>query len=303
MGIAGAQAASFAPKLGETLLIVGQDRNSIADYVNGTGNVPGGTMVYTSVQKMDGLGGAADYGGGVQDASALAKAYPDSVIQVGLYMVGALNGVIAGQYDENVRFLASWIKRIDRPVFLRIGYEFDNASNRYDPEEYKAAFRHIVDVLREQGGEKVAFVWHSGSRNDSGRAWEEWYPGDDYVDWFGVSIFGTQQVPEAMQFAKLGRQHHKPLMIAESAPHGVYTVRGMTDWFTRIFWFIKANEVGAFSYINTDWDALPMFRNEKFGDQRIERFPEIQELWLKEIGKSKYLKASPDLFERLGWGR
>ena len=55
---------SFVPPSGKTLLFIGQDRDSIAHYVKTTGNVPGGVMLYTSIQAVDGLDkGAVDYGG------------------------------------------------------------------------------------------------------------------------------------------------------------------------------------------------------------------------------------------------
>src|ERR1035441_717529 len=62
--LAFADSNSFAPPSGETLLLVGQDRDTIAHYVSATGNTPGGTMLYTSIQAVDGLDLAKDYGSG-----------------------------------------------------------------------------------------------------------------------------------------------------------------------------------------------------------------------------------------------
>lgn len=101
----------FAPPSGKTLLFVGQDRDTIADYVRATGNIPGGTMFYTSIQEMKGLEGPNEYGSGPEDGKALLDYYPDSVIQVGLYMVNGLDQTIAGKYDTNLMSLAQWIKK------------------------------------------------------------------------------------------------------------------------------------------------------------------------------------------------
>jgi beta-mannanase len=53
-----------------------------------------------------------------------------------------------------------------------------------------------------------------------GYSLEAWYPGDQYVDWVGLSYFTPQDcnwsaVNEVVQFA---RAHNKPVMICESAP-------------------------------------------------------------------------------------
>jgi len=291
----------FAPPSGKTLLLVGQDRDTIAQYINTTGNLPGGTMFYTSIQEMKGLEGSSEYGSGPQDGEALLVFYPNSVIQIGLYMVDALNNTIAGAYDEHLEALARWIKKANRPVYLRIGYEFDNPSNHYDPEQYKQAFRYIVDFLRKEGVLNAVYVWHSYCVDNPGRPLMDWYPGDDYVDWFGVTIFSTYQIGPATNFLKLAREHHKPFMIAESTPSGLYTIRGKIDWFNHIFHFIENQNIEAFCYIDSNWDVMPMYQGQHLGDARIEEDPETKYLWINEINQDRYLKSSPDLFQTLGW--
>ena len=289
---------SFAPPVGKTLLLVGQDRDTIAHYVSKTGNVPGGTMVYTSIQTMDGLEAAVDYGGGPMDGDVLLKSYPNSVIQLGLYMVDGLNNTIVGTYDANLKTLAQWIKKANRPVYLRIGYEFDNPSNHYDPQQYKQAFRYVVDFLRKEGVRNAAYVWHS---EDTAHPWMDWYPGDDYVDWFGKTIFRTKDIPVASNFLKLAREHGKPFMICESSPWGMYTSRWKIDWLDHMFQFIKDQNVEAFCYIDCDWDKQQMWVGQNWGDARLEENVDTKNLWLREIDQDRYLKASPDLFRLLGW--
>jgi hypothetical protein len=292
---------SFAPPSGETLLLVGQDRNSISRYVRATGSIPGGTMLYTSIQEMKGLEESCEYGSGPQYGKSLLRSYPHSVIQVGLYMVGGLSNTLAGTYDVHLLSLAQWIKKANRPVYLRIGYEFDNPLNHYAPELYVEAYRYVVDFLRKEGVRNAAYVWHSYCVENPGQQWMDWYPGDDYVDWFGVSIFSTSQLWSASSFLKLAREHHKPFMIAESTPCGMYIMRGKVDWFNHIFHFIEDNSVEAFCYIDCNWDTMPMFQGQHWGDARIEDYRETKDLWLKEIHQDRYLKSSPHLFQSLGW--
>ena len=291
----------FAPPSGKTLLFVGQDRNTISRYVRATGTIPGGTMLYTSIQEMKGLDKPYEYGAGPQYGRSLLRAYPYSVIQVGLYMVDALGETISGKYDDNLKILAQWIKNAGRPVYLRIGYEFDNPTNHYAPELYVEAYQYVVNFLRKEGVKNAAYVWHSYCAHDSFGRWMDWYPGDDYVDWFAVSVFSTNQLEAVATFLKFSREHQKPLMIAESSPWGIYTMRGRIDWFTHVFQFIDRNDIQAFCYIDSDWDIMPMFYNQRIGDCRIEDFREIKQLWLGMIHQDRYLMSSPDLFQSLGW--
>jgi len=105
----------------------------------------------------------------------------------------------------------------------------------------------------------------------------------------------------AADFVKLAREHHKAFMICESTPWGMYTNRGKIDFLKHVFQFIKDQKVEAFCYIDSNWDVMPMFRNLHVGDSRIEEYPEIEALWLKEINQDRYLSESPDLFQSLGW--
>jgi hypothetical protein len=302
VSVAYADQNAFAPEPGKTLLFIGQDSDTIAHYVSETGIAPSGTMFYTSVQEATGLGVATEYGTGQQYGDGLLH-FSDSVIQVGLYMAGGLEKTIAGMYDANLFKLAKWIKKAGRPVYLRIGYEFDDPTKHYDPQLYIQAFHHVVDFLRTQGVANAAYVWHSyGWTQKEGQQWMDWYPGDEYVDWFGVTIFNVpSQIWNAQSFLKLARAHGKPFMICESSPEGMYTLQGKKDWYKHIFQFIKDQNVEAFCYINSNWDVIPMFKNQHWGDARIEAIPEIKELWLNEISQDRYLKASPDLFQSLGW--
>jgi len=292
--------ALFAPPEGKVLLIIGEDRTSINDYVKTIKIVPGGTMIYTSVQYADGLDSAVDYGGGVHDGQYLLNKYPNSVIQIGLWMVGALDGIVMGQYDDSIDKLGAWIKKAKRPVFLRIGYEFDLPDNKYEPSAYRQAFRYIVDRFRKANVRNVAYVWHSFA-NLTSRPWEEWYPGDDYVDWFAVSAFGTPNI-YMKKFGEMARQHHKGFMIAESTPQGFGPVHGIHSWklwYEPYFKFIEDEKVQIVCYIDYDWERIPMFSGQGWGNARVQDNKVVKQKWIEEIQKDKYLNASPDLFKLL----
>ena len=258
-------------------------------------------MVYTAVQDAQALESPVDNGGGLQDGQYLLDQYPQSVIQVGLWMVDGLDKTVKGDYDRNIDRIGRWIKKAQRPIFLRIGYEFDLPANHYEPHAYRLAYRYIVDRLRKAGVANAAFVWHSYA-NLPAYPLEDWYPGDDYVDWFGVSIFGMPNI-YMKNFAKMAREHHKGFMIAESAPQGDGSKYGMTSWklwYGPFFKFIDEEGVQAVCYIDLNWETIPMFKGQGWGDSRVQANEIVKNRWINEIRKEKFLNASPGLFKSLG---
>ncbi|KAL3912728.1 MAG: hypothetical protein SGARI_001008 [Bacillariaceae sp.] len=88
--------------------------------------------------------------------------------------------------------------------------------------------------------DRIAFAWHSWAAPRTVASLDAFYPGDDFVDWIGMSIFqqlypwanaakddsngsgnfaggDMAHVTEVLEYAK---HHHKPVMIAESTPFG-----------------------------------------------------------------------------------
>ena len=287
----------FIPQDGR-LIIIGQQRDAIDGYIDNIGIVPAGFMTYTSIQNIDGLDEPSDHGSGVNNAQYYVNSYPHSAIQLGLYLVGALDGVLEGRYDANIVKLAQWMKNTGCPVYLRIGYEFDLPGNGYDPQKYQQAYRYIVDRLRDQEVDNVAYVWHSASLVESKGNFMDWYPGDDYVDWFAVSIFNPMQIAAAEKFFALGRARDKSLMIAESAPIGLFSTNTKMEWYRHYFDFINNDDIKVVCYINSNWDSYPFYQSLNWGDSRLEKDPEIKEMWKDEMGNG-YLQYSLDLFRKL----
>ncbi|MEM9681101.1 MAG: glycosyl hydrolase, partial [Bacteroidota bacterium] len=242
--------------------------------------------------------------------------FKHSIIAIGLSLVGHEKKVANGSHDELIEELGEWIKSLgNRPVFLRIGYEFDGWDwNNYKRKPYLKAWKRIHSVFSEMQVDNVAFVWQSKGTGSDQKILEEWYPGDDIVDWCGYSYFGNPD-EEMLTFA---RRHHKPVFIAEATPvfedNGVYfdtdlsdpkiVERAWNDWFVPFINTLNNNKdvIKGFSYINVDWPSQPMWINNptfKQVDSRIQESDFISERWVQEISKSRYLKPSPELWQML----
>jgi hypothetical protein len=70
--------------------------------------------------------------------------------------------VTQGAYDEQIDLLAAWLRTLGHTAYLRLGYEFDLLGGQWGtPDQYKAAYRYIVDRLRARHVRNALFVWHS----------------------------------------------------------------------------------------------------------------------------------------------
>ncbi len=337
------QRAKFEPAEGKCILFVGQELEAIGgleEYNDGYLDhfpAPGGFTMYTMIRPGDeqfgftysGLSGifSTDDWGDSPSNMSMQLADPDFkhlALAIGLEMVNHEGEIARGEQDSLVLVLGEWLKSLgQRPIFLRIGYEFSGAWNHYNREDYIAAFRRIKTMYDSIGVNNVAYVWQSHGWEEPMDLLESWYPGDEYVDWCGYSFFARGDEANMIEFA---RKRGKPVFIAEASPTiGSETIRtnGKTietilgnpeqgeeaweKWFTPFFKTIhdNADVVKAVSYINCHWKSHPMwFENPTFQDvdARLQTNEEISKRWLEETSSDRYLKASPELFNRL-WGR
>jgi len=245
----------------EKLLIIGQDLGAIRGYMaSDCCPRPDGLTAYLGLYNIldessfGGLGIDAQanpiefdvsWGAGPVGAWQTATEFGIDGLAIGLFIAennhpGALQQLIDGNYDDEIRHLARFFSLVKGPVYLRIGYEFDGAWNQgyENPEKFKAAYIRIVDVLREAQADNFLTVWHAAASpyDDAIDGLHEditqWYPGDDYVDWMGSSWMmnpdetiqiesdydpGTalEHTEELLAFA---RERKKPVMIAEATP-------------------------------------------------------------------------------------
>lgn len=106
-------------------------------------------------------------------------------------------GIAAGKYDVNMREICSVIGGLKSPVTLRWGHEMDDDNGQFiwagwKPETYISAFRRMITICRSVAP-NINVMW--SPLGDVGM--EAYYPGDDYVDIVGISVFGLQAWDQA----------------------------------------------------------------------------------------------------------
>jgi len=308
--------SKFVPPEGKTLLIMGQTVERIKEYMQHFTDepIPGGWSAYWGIPKFEGIKEAhRNETGATQNHQMLIEKFPNTVVQSAMWMVGKWN--IAqkagnGEYDRVIKKYAAWAKSVKRPIYLRIGYEFDGPHNELEPNEYVRAYRHIVDLIRAKGADNIAFVWHSyASKPFKGYPLSAWYPGDAYVDWVAISVFGhaysgTDFGPDCDAVLKFAKQHKKPVMIAESSPiNGIDPTNdeAWNRWFVNFFSFAYRKNIKAISFINENWPRTRIPGISSWKDARLYTNEQISKAWFRETNGSRYLKQSPSLYRQLGY--
>ena len=229
-----AQVNKFEPKDGKVLVFAGQDSEALggtANYKNGYLDhfeTPSGITLYSNLSPgdqsyayflkgLDGLKTKANWGAGDTCAQYFVddERYNNTKLAISLSMVNHEKNVAKGKHDKLIVELGEWIKSTNRPVFLRIGYEFDGWDwNNYKKKPFLKAWKRIHNIFRKIRVENVAFVWQSKGTGSNQEVLEDWYPGDEFVDWCGYSFFNNPDT-EMINFA---RKHNKPVFIAEACP-------------------------------------------------------------------------------------
>jgi Glycosyl hydrolase family 26 len=246
---------------------------------------------------------------GLKLTNDLNRLPKDVIPQIGLSMTdGKDNGsgktveVARGDYDAQIAAFAQALKNSGRKSFVRIGYEFEGSWNGYDAQGYIGAFIRITTELRRVNAD-AATVWCSGGGSAGFKSWDNlvtYYPGDAWVDWFGVDIFSPEELTDTRLTAFLNKadEYKKPVMIGETTPRYVGTQDGQTSWdrwFRPYFELLYKNpQIKATCYINWDWaywSAKLGFSWSDWKDARVEKNEVVKAGFIQEMKKPIFVHS------------
>jgi mannan endo-1,4-beta-mannosidase len=120
----------------------------------------------------------------------------------------SLAAIASGQYDGYLRSYADSVRSFGRKVILGFGHEM-NADwyswgwTHAHAKVFVAAWRHIVDVFRQQRADNVIWMWTVNvvPPNDNAiQSPARWWPGSAYVNWVGIDGY---YLKESWTFAPL----------------------------------------------------------------------------------------------------
>ena len=298
--------ARLEPK-GKIINGAGQDLAAYKNYWNvmHTQNKPLMYMTYFNLRDL-----TSDWSVGLK-SDMMSNPGKFQVAQIGLSMTtdGTPTShyeqdVASGVYDAQINTFIDGLQSLAMPAYIRIGYEFNGTAwNGYVASTYKAAFIHITNLIRLRGVE-AATVWDLAM--DGVMNYMDFYPGDAYVDWWGINLFSASHFtdPNAKKFLDSADVHKRPVMIGETTPRFIGVLNGQTswnNWFSPLFTFIHANPgIKAFSYINWNWSSYPQWSD--WGDARLESNTLVGNAFANEMDSAKYLHASSEQDFRKSFG-
>ena len=107
--------------------------------------------------------------------------------------------------------------------------EYGDASLPDGAERFRDAYRHIIDICNVNGATNISWFFHVDAYSEPNTSWnkiENYYLGDNYINWLGVSIYGPQESDEDYQefseimndiYPSLSNLSDKPIAILEFA--------------------------------------------------------------------------------------
>lgn len=184
----------------------------------------------------------------------------------------AWSKVNGGGSDKLIAAAARNLAAQGKPLLLRWAWEMNGdwfawggAGNGKDPGKYVSAWRRIHRIFAEEGADNVAWVWSpnwNSSPNESWNALQRYYPGDDYVDWVGVSGYDFYKESPATLFNPVVNAYgsSKPIIITETA--GIdFGGTSKADWIDDLCGYVRRTPgIGALVWFDTDTHNDTNFR-------------------------------------------
>jgi Glycosyl hydrolase family 26 len=142
----------------------------------------------------------------------------------------SLDQLAAGGYDSYLHKAAALAKTLPFEVMIRFGHEMNGDWYGWsgNPTAYVNAWRHVVEVFRQDGATNVKWVW-SPTVDYGDYPFASYFPGDSWVDYVALDGYnwGTAGVGAnkweslrqvfASSYAKITQLSSKPVIIAETS--------------------------------------------------------------------------------------
>jgi beta-mannanase len=250
-----------------------------------------------------------------------------------------LQDIIDRKHDDYIRTWAEHAEAFGYPIFLRLAWEMngdwdrhcgpnnfgakgDNKWNQVDnlythygdpkkpdgPERYIDAWRHVHDVFESVGAHNVIWVWSPNYENWPDKEWnrsENYYPGDEYVDWAGISLYNHGYVDgktswrwrsfdalfSGTEAIKVYHEYKdKPFMLAEygSAERDNSSASGeKSGWIRQAFGDMKSKYTAIKAAVWFSFDKRSSGGNEK--DWRVNSSKESLQAYRESISDAYFL--------------
>jgi hypothetical protein len=216
-----------------------------------------------------------------------------------------LYNILSGMWDAYIDKWAASAKDFGKPLLVAWGIEMNGSwfpwSGYYygggerdqvkdspeflGPKVFKQAYRYVVNRVRAKGATNIQWVFHLNNSPSPEGQWNHfasYYPGSEYVDWLGLSVYG--KISQSMDWSSFSDvlahayeeintvDRSKPVMLAEWGV-GEYPKEGnKAEWINQALIDMQ----GRFSQIKAAvfWHERWQNEDESYTNLRVNSSPE-----------------------------
>lgn len=218
--------------------------------------------------------------------------------------IASTRKIAQGVFDAYFEEAAQVCKEFGGPVFISINHEMngtwypfsqDYPNSGVTAEDYVASYRRIVDIFRRKGANNVAWVWSPNVPDVGSVPFAKYYPGDEYTDWIGVSLYSGNPMSNLSTIYRTYAAK-KPIFITEWATGEDKSkyyegYPGDAKWVESFFKALEQNypRVKAISWFQ--WDK----RNYGESDYTLQRVPAQSAVYQRDIQNPRYVEYNDGL--------
>ena len=128
--------------------------------------------------------------------------------------------VLDGYYDEFLHDYAESVANFKHPVLFRFTNEMNGDWCEYsgyqmslDTQLYREMYKYIYNIFKKNNADNVIWVWNPNGKSFPDFKWnaeEMYYPGNDYVDVLGLTLYNTGTFYEGEKWTEFD-DLYKPL--------------------------------------------------------------------------------------------
>ncbi len=238
----------------------------------------------------------------------------------------SLTSISSGEHDAYIDAWGDKARELRWPMFVSFANEMNGSwfpwsGLRYGgstpvpgsdpprfegPETCKRAWRHVVDRVRARGASNIIWVLHLMDFSDPNETWNmarQYYPGPDYVDWLGLSIYGSQFPSDAewapflplidWPYTELCQlDPKKPLMFCEWGAAELPNLGNKADWIREAFRLMKEPRFSRLKgavFWHERWQNSDPENAGKYSNLRVNSSPGALEAYRRGVADPFYL--------------
>jgi len=237
----------------------------------------------------------------------------------------SMQHIIEGKFDPQLRQWAKDAKEDGIPLLMDFAVEANgdwfqwsgkftggSKTDRYGdpsypdgPERYRDAYRHIIEIFRQEKVSTVTWFYHFNYASFPDKSWNQphyYYPGDAYIDWVGFSLYGAQTLDEewkGLAFSTQLKQYHKSIQTLHTDKPIALLEFGVTDhhpdgnksaWLEDAFDTILHNDIVTFAAISP-WHETWENEDGSYSAIRLDSSLQTQQTFRKRVANKRFVPS------------